>query len=114
VLVKITFDSAGNVVAESIPEEEATSSVAQLSAKKKGKRKKPKPQFKRLTQPVSAGVNTLKLKLTPSAQKTLRKTGKLKMKVRITFTPTGGTAKAKVQTLKAKLPPKPKKKSSSR
>ncbi len=76
VSVKITFDSAGNVVAESILDEGAGSSaVAQSSAGKKGHKKKPQAQIKRLSQAVTAGVNTLKLKLTSSAQKTLKKKG---------------------------------------
>jgi hypothetical protein len=111
VLVKITFDSAGNVIAESIPEEEASSSAAQASAKKKSHKKKAKPQFKRLAQPVSSGLNTLKLKLTPTAQKTLKKKGKLNMKARITFTPNGGTASTQTQTFHVKLLAKHKKKS---
>jgi hypothetical protein len=105
VLVKITFDSAGNVVAESVLEEEAGSSGIALSSKAKaGHKKKSKALIKKLSQPVAAGANTLKLKLTPAAQETLKKKGKLKLKVRVTFTPTGGTPKSKVQTFNVKLP----------
>jgi hypothetical protein len=108
--VKIVFDSAGNVIAESVLNEEpARASVAQTSAVKKGK-KKPKAQIKRLSQTVTPGVNTLKLKLTGSAKKTLKKKGSLKLKVNVTFTPTGGTAKSLVQTFNVKAPAKPKKK----
>jgi hypothetical protein len=107
VFVKITFDSAGNVIAESVQEEEAgASAVAQSSKAKKGHKKKSKPLIKRLSQPVVAGANTLKLKLTPTALKSLKKKGKLNLKVQITFTPTGGTPKSEVQTFKVKLPVK--------
>ncbi len=105
VFVKITFDSAGNVIAESVQEEEAgASAVAHSSKAKKGHKKKSKPLIKRLSQPVVAGANTLKLKLTPAALKSLKKKGKLNLKVQITFTPTGGTAKSTTQTFRVKLP----------
>lgn len=107
VFVKITFDSAGNVIAESVQEEEAgASAVAQSSKAKKKHKKKPKALIKPLSQPVVAGPNTLKLKLTPAALKSLKKKGKLNLKVGITFTPTGGTPKSAVQTFKVKLPVK--------
>lgn len=107
VFVKITFDSAGNVIAESVQEEEAgASAAAQISKAKKGHKKKPKSLIKPLSQPVTAGDNTLKLKLTPTALKSLKKKGKLNLKVQITFTPTGGTPKSEVQTFKVKLPAK--------
>jgi len=87
--VKIVFDSAGNVISESVLNETAGSSaVAQVSAKKKGPKPKPKAQIKRLSQAVTPGLNTLKLK------------------VRFTFTPTGGSPKSTVQTLKVKPPVK--------
>ena len=73
--VKIVFDSAGNVIAESVLNEEpARSSSAGISAVKKG-HKKPQAQIKPLTQAVTPGPNTLKLKLTSSAKKTLKKKG---------------------------------------
>lgn len=81
VLVKITFDSVGNVIGESIPEEEGKSgraSSATVSAKakcpKKGKKAAcKKPLIKPLAQAVAAGSNTLELKLTGTAFKTLKK-----------------------------------------
>jgi hypothetical protein len=41
---------------------------------------------------VTAGTVGVKLKLTAAAQRLLRTKGKLGLKVRITFTPSGGTA----------------------
>ena len=119
-LVKITFDSAGNVIGESIPEEEgaAASAVAGAAgkakpcAKGKGKKKgkcKPPALIKKLTQPVVAGENTLKLKLTGPAIAALNKKGKLKLGVRFTFTPNGGSAKVLSHTYTVKLPKKGKK-----
>jgi hypothetical protein len=126
VQVKIVFDSAGNVIAESVLDEEAQSSSvdqggganastvhpkakcgakkAKSSAKgKKGKCKRP-ALIKRLTQTVAPGLNTLSLKLTGPAVKTLQTKGKLNLKVRFTFTPTGagGTAKSEVHTFVVK------------
>jgi len=115
VLVKITFDSAGNVTGESIPEEEAGSSAlisakgkAKGCAKGKGKKKgKCHPALiKKFSQQVVAGVNTLSLKLTGPAIKTLNKKGKVNLKVRFTFTPSGGTAKILDHTYTVKLPKK--------
>jgi len=114
VFVKITFDSAGNVVAESVLEEEAGSSTVAESSKAKKGHKKTKPLIKRLSQLVVAGPNTLKLKLTPTALKSLKKKGKLNLKVRIDFTPTGGALKSETQTFKVKLPPKHGKKHGSK
>lgn len=125
VLVKIVFDSNGNVTGESVLDEEAHGSSAapaqgnaQISVQQmkkpgcghpKGKCKRP-AQIKQFTQAVTAGVNTLNLKLTGSALKTLHKKGKLKLKVRLTFTPTGGTAKSTDHTFQVKLPKKKPKK----
>ncbi len=110
--VKVVFDSAGNVIAESVLGETAGASGAQISASPKGKKAcgkskagcKPKPLIKRLTQAVVPGANTLKLKLTGAALKKLHKKGKVNLKVGFTFTPTGGAPKTTVQTLKVKLP----------
>ena len=121
VLVKITFDSAGNVTGESIPEEEGAGASAVVSAKGKAKAKgcakgkgkkkgcKPPALIKKFSQPVVAGVNTLSLKLTGPAIKTLNKKGKVKLKIRFTFTPTGGTPKTLNHTYTVKLPKKGKK-----
>lgn len=120
VLVKITFDSDGNVIGESIPEEEGKASAAISSrqhaankkkacAKGKGKKKgkcKPPALIKKFSQSVSAGTNTLKLKLTGAALKTLHKRHKLKLKVRFLYTPTGGTTKVLQHTYQLKLPGK--------
>jgi hypothetical protein len=130
VLVKIVFDSAGNVIGESIPEEEGkASSVAPgqagalIGAHKKGKKakcrhkkggkkgkcKRPK-LIRKLSQAVVAGTNTLRLRLTGAALKTLHRKGKVKLRVRFTFTPTGGVANASDHTYVVKMPKKKKKK----
>jgi hypothetical protein len=119
VLVKITFDSAGNVTGESIPEEEAAASAvasaipkAKACAKAKGKKKgkcKRSALVKKFSQPVVAGVNTLRLQLTGPAVAALNKKGKVRLGVRFTFTPNGGTAKVQNQTYTVKLPKKGKK-----
>jgi hypothetical protein len=141
VLVKITFDSAGNVIGESIPEEEgkASSAVprqagATISARhkqgrkakcggkrrhgkkgakssarrgKKGKKKcKRRPLIRKLHQAVVAGTNTLRLRLTRAALKTLHRSGKVKLRVRFTFTPTGGVASVSDHTYVVKMPRK--------
>ena len=119
-LVKVTFDSAGKVIAESIPEEEGTSSSAAASAKAKcGKKSKKaackkKPMIKKLEQDVQAGTNTLKLKLTATALKTLKNKGKLNLKVTFNYTPTGGLPASNVHTYKVKLPKTKKKKGGSK
>lgn len=105
--VKIVFDSNGYVISESVLNEEPTRISAGISAAKKGHKPKPKAQIKRLGQAVISGVNTLKLKLTAAAKKTLKKKGSLKLKVNISFTPTGGTAKSQVHTFNVKAPAKP-------
>lgn len=118
VLVKITFDSNGNVIGESIPEEEAGASAlisaegkAKGCVKGKGKKKgKCHPALiKKFSQSVVAGENTLSLKLTGPAISTLNKKGKVHLKVRLTFTPNGGTAKTLDHTYTVKLPKKGKK-----
>jgi len=115
VLVKVTFDSAGNVIAESIPEEEgkASSSATAAAKAKCGKKSKKaackKPLIKKLEQAVVAGTNTLKLKLTGTAIKTLAKKGKLKLKVTFNYTPTGGLPATATHTYIVKLPKKKKK-----
>lgn len=110
VQVKIFFDSAGKVIAESVLDEVAGASAATISAvckPRKAPKCKPKPLIKRLSKTVVPGLNTLKLKLTGRAFKALQKNHKLKLKVRFTFTPTGGTPLTKVKTFKVKLPKKP-------
>jgi hypothetical protein len=121
--VKIVFDSNGYVIAESVLNEEPaarTSGAAVSGAKapqaacgkgksakssKGGKCKKP-ALIAKLSQPVTAGPNTLALKLTGAAKKVLNKKGKLPLKVNFAFTPTGGTAKTTTQTFLVKAPSK--------
>jgi hypothetical protein len=120
--VKIVFDSAGNVIAESVLDEEPAaraSSAATASAAPKGSCGKGKgakaakavkcrelPLIKKLSQPVVAGSNTLQLKLTGAAKKVLNKKGKVGLKLRFTFTPTGGAAKSTTTTIVVKKPVK--------
>jgi hypothetical protein len=104
--VKIVFDSLGRVIAESVLNEEPARSSAAASASKKLHKPKAKAQIKKLSQTVNPGVNTLKLKLTGSAKKTLKKKGSVKLKVNFAFTPTGGTTKSVVHTFNVKAPVK--------
>jgi hypothetical protein len=99
--VVLTFESAGNVVAEQALAGRATGHTATGS-----KTAKPKPLVKKLTKAVSPGANTLTLKLTAAGQKQLKKAGSLRVKMRFTFTPTGGSAKGQVKALTIKLPKK--------
>lgn len=92
--VKITFNSAGNVIAEQALPGELAARGAVASKKTK--------LIKTLTQAVSAGTNKLKLKLTAAAREKLEEKGKLRIRVRFTFTPTGGTARSQVQAFKVK------------
>ncbi|HEV7481772.1 MAG TPA: vWA domain-containing protein [Solirubrobacterales bacterium] len=123
--VKIVFDSAGNVISESVLDEEpaSSSSVAAVSVKKKpkkhscgktkkgakaakkGKCKKP-ALIKAATQAVVAGPNVISLSLTGAAIKALNEKGKLPLKVRFTYTPTGtgGTANSLIKTFTVKKP----------
>jgi hypothetical protein len=54
----------------------------------------------------AAGTLNLPVKPTSSARKTLKEKGKLKLKVAVTFTPTGGFAAAVTRKLTLKLAPK--------
>ena len=96
--VEMTFESAGDLVAEEAGSNAARASVAG--------RKSAGPLIKKLHRAVSAGPNSLKLKLTAAGQQKLKKAGKLHVKVRFTFTPSGGTAKSQVRNLTAKPPGK--------
>jgi DNA-binding beta-propeller fold protein YncE len=50
----------------------------------------------------AAGTITVKLKLTRTAKKALKRNGKVKVKAAITFTPTGGTANTEIERLKVR------------
>ena len=100
VIVQITFDSAGNVIAEQIKPGEERRAPAATTAKKS------KKLFKKLDKPVTAGNNELKLKLTKAGKKMLKKKSKLKAKMRFTFTPAGGEPTSVVKTVKVKKKPK--------
>jgi hypothetical protein len=99
VLVQITFGSAGNVVMESIVAGEPSSLVRSAqsgAAKPKAKGHKSKALIQRTSQAVKAGANSLKVKLTPAGVAQLKKKGKLGLKLKVTFTPTGGSAKTSI------------------
>jgi hypothetical protein len=112
------------VISESVLDEEpgASSSVARVSlaqsskgkkaacgkANAKSKACKSKPLIKRSEQAVVAGSNTIQLQLSAAGKQALRKKGKLALKVKFTYTPTGGTAKESTHTFVVKAPAKPK------
>ena len=58
-----------------------------------------KPATKTVTQ---AGVVKLKMRLTKKGKKVLRKKGKVKVRLAITFTPTGGTPNTEVTKITIK------------
>jgi hypothetical protein len=93
ILVKVVFDSTGNVIAEqALPGELSADGAAKAT-----------PLIKGLTQAVHAGSNKLKVKLTGAAQARLKRKGKLRINVRFTFTPTGGVARSQVQAFTVKV-----------
>ncbi|MGK2956070.1 MAG: hypothetical protein ACSLFI_10430 [Solirubrobacterales bacterium] len=98
VLIRITFDARGRVVAEQILPNQGPVSGASVAAKKK-----PVRLIKKLKQSVKVGPNKLKIKLTPAGKKALKKKRSLRVKVRFTFTPAGGKPTSKVKTVRIKL-----------
>ena len=126
VTVKIVFDSAGNVLWESVVEEEAGAASISAAGKKgkakgkcgkkskKGKKCKRPALVKKSSKAVVAGENRLELKLTGPAIAALKKAGKVKLPVKFTFTPTGGTPKSSVATYVVKAPKKGKGKKKGR
>lgn len=76
-------------------------SVQLLDVRKTKKRVKGK-----LLQATAAGTVQLPVKPTKAARNTLLAKGKLKVKVSVTFTPTGGTAATQTRKLTLKLAPK--------
>jgi hypothetical protein len=89
ILVKITVPGPGTVSAQ----DATTGSKPRLlrSAKKKKNRASIKPVKTTVTK---AGVVRLKLQPTTAGNKTLKRKHKLKVTVRVTFTPAGGTPKS--------------------
>jgi hypothetical protein len=86
-----------------------TVAIADGSAKpKKAKAASTSKAKPKLLKPSSAsggpGLATVKLKLTGPAKKALKEKGRVKVKAKITFTPTGGTASTQVKTLTVKAP----------
>lgn len=124
--VKIVFDAAGNVISESVLNEEpgalsgtlarakapATkpSKACSKATGKKGAKASKAAKCKapaliqRAEQAVVAGPNTLQLKLTGAAKKILDTKGKVPLKVRFTYTPTGGAPVITTQTFTVKKP----------
>lgn len=97
VIVQITSDGNGNVIAEQIkPGQERRPARLAAAATK------PKVLLAKLKQKVSDGENDLKLKPTKAGKKVLKKKGKLKAKMRFTFTPTGGDPYSVVETVQVK------------
>jgi hypothetical protein len=95
--VRITFDSAGNLVAQQIIDRASRGEPgADPAAKKK------KKYIKTTSKAVPAGESKVKLKLTKAGKKKLAKKGKLKVKMGFTFTPEGGDPTTQTQTLKIK------------
>jgi hypothetical protein len=94
----LSLASAGAVTITDASAKKAKASAASAS--------KAKPK---LLKPSSAsggpGLTDIKLKLTGAAKKKLNATGKVKVKAKIVFTPTGGTAATQLRTLKVKKPP---------
>lgn len=87
--LKVTVPGAGQIVA--------------VDAKKKGPKRIRRTSFTA----TADGVAVLPLKATKAGKQTLQAKGKLKFKLRVTFTPTGGTAATQVFSgrLKLNLPP---------
>lgn len=95
--VRITFDAAGNLVAQQIIDRASRAEPGADSAAKKKKK-----LIKPVNKAVPAGESTVKLKLTKAGKKKLAKKGKLKVKMGFTFTPEGGDPTTQTQTLKIK------------
>lgn len=112
ILVSFEFDAAGTVVAQqAMPRKKGKGkgkakgrSKARASARGKARRKGVAKLVKRLSQPVNAGLVTLKLKPTAAGKAALARKGKLKVKVAFSYTPSGGAASTAVHRLTAKPP----------
>lgn len=87
--LKVTVPGAGQLVA--------------VDAKKKGPKRIQRTSFTA----TAGGIAALPLKATKAGKKTLEAKGKLKFKLRVTFTPTGGSAATQAFSgkLKLNLPP---------
>jgi len=90
--------NGGNVIAEQIMPGEMAASTKRPAVD----RKKPERLLKTLKTKVEAGKNKLKLKLTKDGKRALKKKGKLKIKTRFTFKPTGGKPHSETKTIKIK------------
>ncbi len=102
ILIRIVFDSAGRVVIEEVlPGQQRPLSSGAAPRKKT---KKSKRQVKTLKKKVHKGANTLRLKLTATGFKKLKKNHKLKLRLKFRFTPTGGRAKTSIKRLIVRLP----------
>jgi virginiamycin B lyase len=97
--VKLTVESAGSLIAEDAL---AGGRSARDATRSRGR----KPRVIRLAQAVTVGASNLNLKLTPSARESLKQGRTLHIKVRFTFTPTGGTANSQDRAFTVKPPKK--------
>jgi hypothetical protein len=79
----------------------SSTAAAAAAAKKKPKKRLLAPASVRATKP---GVVKLTLKLSKTGKKVLAKRGKVTLRVKITFTPTGGTASTQTKKLTFKKP----------
>ncbi len=111
--IAVTSNEDGNVSATGTQtqtgkgggEKKRAAATARIAKKKGGKKLNVK--LKPVSRDIAAGQTViLKLKLTASARKSLRQRRKIHIKVRFTFTPTGGTANSKIRAFTVKLPKK--------
>jgi len=79
--------------------------TALLAAKKRGRRKRPRRILvaRKTVRPKAAGRVTLRLKARRKARRVLKRKRKLKASVRLTYTPTGGTARTQKRKVTFKL-----------
>ena len=101
----VTFSNGTFTVPVTVPGP-GTLSAGQAPAATTSRATAPRPTkklVKRVTKTVTqAGVVKLKMKLTKKGKKVLRKKGKVKVRLAITFTPTGGTANTEVTKITIK------------
>jgi hypothetical protein len=93
-VVKVTVPGPGAVSAR----DATTGSKSRLLSSAKKKKNQPRIKPVKVTA-TKAGIVRLKLQLTKAGTKILKQKGKLKVPVRITFTPSGGTPKSMTVTV---------------
>jgi hypothetical protein len=104
---KIVFKSGKTVLSVTVPGpgtlQVAPAPAGARAAVARGAAKKKKPLVKSVKVNVkAAGVVKVTLKPTAAGKKVLKKKGKITQKMRITFTPTGGSANAKTKSITIK------------